>query len=103
MPIKFNGSIFTVDGMFQDWNLGPDYRKRGSTYWWQNARLTAMMLEYVRYLRELNGVQEASWRKTVELFSSDGGTPQQVSLFPAEHLAGEKNTQVPVIGIRRFG
>jgi hypothetical protein len=35
----FNGSIFTVDGMFQGRNLGPDYRRWGSAYWWQNTRL----------------------------------------------------------------
>ncbi len=39
MPIKFNGSIFTVDGMFKGKNLGPDYRRWGSAYWWQNTRL----------------------------------------------------------------
>ena len=39
MPIKFNGSIFTVDGMFEGMNLGPDYRRWGSAYWWQNTRL----------------------------------------------------------------
>lgn len=39
MPIKFNGSIFTVDGMFKGDNLGPDYRRWGSAYWFQNTRL----------------------------------------------------------------
>jgi len=35
MPIKFNGSIFTVDAMKSD----GDYRRWGSCYWWQNTRL----------------------------------------------------------------
>jgi hypothetical protein len=35
MPIKFNGSIFTVDGP----GYGPDYRRWGGCYWWQNTRL----------------------------------------------------------------
>lgn len=43
-PIKFNGSLFTVDGV--DWNRqkeveeehGPDYRKWGGCYWFQNTR-----------------------------------------------------------------
>jgi len=39
MPIKFNGSIFTVDGLYRDRNMGPDYRRWGSAYWWQNTRL----------------------------------------------------------------
>ncbi len=33
-PIKFNGSIFTVD-----YNDDPDYRRWGPGYWWQNTRL----------------------------------------------------------------
>jgi len=39
MPIKFNGSIFTVDGFYGGRNMGPDYRRWGSAYWWQNTRL----------------------------------------------------------------
>ena len=35
MPIKFNGSIFTVDPGGAD----PDYRRWGGCYWWQNTRL----------------------------------------------------------------
>ena len=34
-PIKFNGSIFTVDGDGYD----ADYRAWGGPYWWQNTRL----------------------------------------------------------------
>jgi hypothetical protein len=34
-PIKFNGSIFTVDMAGYD----PDYRRWGGPYWWQNTRL----------------------------------------------------------------
>ncbi len=41
-PIKFNGSIFTVDtenfeGKFQGFDA--DYRRWGGPYWWQNTRL----------------------------------------------------------------
>ena len=39
MPIKFNGSIFTVDGFEKGKNKGPDYRRWGSAYWFQNTRL----------------------------------------------------------------
>ena len=38
-PIKFNGSIFTVDGFHRGKNRGPDYRRWGSAYWFQNTRL----------------------------------------------------------------
>lgn len=44
-PIKFNGSIFTVDstecvGPKEGWTKrGPDYRRWGPGYWWQNTRL----------------------------------------------------------------
>ena len=34
LPIKFNGSLFTVDQVFD-----PDYRRWGGAYWWQNTRL----------------------------------------------------------------
>lgn len=37
-PIKFNGSIFTVDGNDKgSWDA--DYRRWGGPYWWQNTRL----------------------------------------------------------------
>ena len=40
-PIKFNGSLFTVDPQLT--NAGtpstPDYRNWGGDYWWQNTRL----------------------------------------------------------------
>lgn len=38
-PIKFNGSIFTVEGFEKGKSRGPDYRKWGPGYWWQNTRL----------------------------------------------------------------
>jgi hypothetical protein len=43
-PIKFNGSLFTVDGLAQDRktknvvDYGPDWRKWGGCYWFQNTR-----------------------------------------------------------------
>lgn len=51
MPIKFNGSIFTVD--LQE-NLGAggqkgfdaDYREWGGPYWWQNTRLPYYTMLY---------------------------------------------------------
>ena len=44
-PIKFNGSLFTVDGMDNYQKVpegsyaGPDHRRWGGPYWWQNTRL----------------------------------------------------------------
>lgn len=40
-PIKFNGSIFTVDPCHTDAerSYSPDYRLWGPDYWWQNTRL----------------------------------------------------------------
>ncbi|MGV8096550.1 MAG: DUF5703 domain-containing protein [Mangrovibacterium sp.] len=41
-PIKFNGSIFTVDTWGMEGKEGgfdPDYRRWGGPYWWQNTRL----------------------------------------------------------------
>jgi uncharacterized protein DUF5703/glycosyl hydrolase family 95 len=39
MPIKFNGSIFTVDAIDKDERFDADYRRWGGCYWWQNTRL----------------------------------------------------------------
>jgi alpha-L-fucosidase 2 len=38
-PIKFNGSIFTVDGYEGETKTDPDYRRWGGNYWFQNTRL----------------------------------------------------------------
>ena len=40
-PIKFNGTIFTVDPQLTNANENPspDYRKWGGDFWWQNTRL----------------------------------------------------------------
>jgi len=44
-PIKFNGSLFTVDAVDTYWNIpegaysGPDYARWGGPYWFQNTRL----------------------------------------------------------------
>lgn len=39
-PIKFNGSIFTVEAKHtNDKATSPDYRRWGDCYWWQNTRL----------------------------------------------------------------
>jgi hypothetical protein len=39
-PIKFNGSIFTVDAREKDESYDADYRRWGGGYWFQNTRLT---------------------------------------------------------------
>ncbi len=39
-PIKFNGSIFTVEAHEGDENYDADYRRWGGGYWFQNTRLT---------------------------------------------------------------
>ncbi len=38
-PIKFNGSIFTVDSRELDEHFDADYRRWGGEYWFQNTRL----------------------------------------------------------------
>jgi len=41
-PIKFNGSIFTVDPEFSGGpRLNADWRKWGDCFWWQNSRFPA--------------------------------------------------------------
>jgi hypothetical protein len=43
LPIKFNGSLFTVPTP-TGWGGDPDYRRWGSGYWWQNTRLPYISL-----------------------------------------------------------
>ncbi len=38
-PIKFNGSIFVPNILDEDEDLGPDFRRWGGGYWFQNTRL----------------------------------------------------------------
>jgi len=38
-PIKFNGSIFTVDAVLDGQRFDADYRNWGGPYWFQNTRL----------------------------------------------------------------
>jgi len=52
----------------------------------ENRRLAdhRIIQRHVLYLGEINGLQQAAWRKTVELFGQDDDAPQQVALFSAE-------------------
>ena len=58
---------------------------------------------HVLYLGELNGRQEASWRKTVDLFGQDDEAPQQVALFDEQHApvqtAGGED-DLPIVRVR---
>ena len=59
---------------------------------------------HVLYLGELNGRQEASWRKTIELFGQDDTQPQQVALFPDTHAPSSlAEGDVPILSIRLSG
>jgi transposase len=69
----------------------------------ENRRVNGdrIVQRHVLYLGELNGRQEASWRKSVEVFGQDDGVAQQIALFPEEHApealgAGE----LPIVRIR---
>ncbi len=70
----------------------------------ENRRIAGgrVLQRHVLYLGELNGRQEASWRKTVELFGEDNAAaPEQVSLFPEEHVPTAVATDcIPVVGVR---
>jgi len=68
----------------------------------ENRRIMGgrVLQRHVLYIGELNGCQEASWRKTVELFGQDQTAPQQVSLFPESRLPDHSDSPIPNIGIR---
>ena len=82
-------------------------RKDGKAhlYWSvvENRRLPdqRVVQRHVLYLGELNGVQESSWRKTVELFGQDEAAPRQVALFPEEHAPAQVGVEeFPVVRVR---
>lgn len=69
----------------------------------ENRRLHdgRIVQRHVLYLGELNGTQEASWRKSVQLFGHDGEAPQQTWLFPEEHAPVECfDDDLPVVRVR---
>jgi hypothetical protein len=49
----------------------------------ENRRISGgrFLQRQVLYLREINGRQEAAWRKTLEINGQDPGQPSQVALF----------------------
>lgn len=69
----------------------------------ENRRLAdhRIVQRHVLYLGEINGIQEAAWRKTVDLFGEDDGAPQQVALFADEHAPDAMPTDdLPIVRIR---
>jgi transposase len=69
----------------------------------ENRRVSGdrIVQRHVLYLGELNGRQEASWRKSVEIFGQDDEAPQQVALFPEEHAPDTLGTdELPIVRIR---
>jgi transposase len=69
----------------------------------ENRRLSdqRVVQRHVLYLGELNGVQESSWRKTVELFGQDEDAPRQVALFPEEHAPAHVGVEeFPIVRVR---
>ncbi len=69
----------------------------------ENRRLhdDRIVQRHVLYLGELNGPQEASWRKSINLFGQDEDAPQQVALFPEEHAPLESaDDALPIVRVR---
>ena len=69
----------------------------------ENRRISAgrVLQRQVLYLGELNGRQEAAWRKTVDLFGEDPDQPSQVALFDENHLPSVvAEGKVPIVAIR---
>ncbi len=69
----------------------------------ENRRVAGdrVVQRHVLYLGELNGRQEASWRKTVELFGQDEDQPRQVALFPETHVpCSLAEGDAPVLAVR---
>jgi transposase len=71
----------------------------------ENRRVAAgrVLQRHVLYLGELNGRQQASWRKSVELFDQDADQPRQAMLFPEEHAPAFGIEEFDVVSIRLSG
>ena len=72
----------------------------------ENRRVSGqrVLQRQVLYLGELNGRQEADWRKTVELFGQDPAQPTQVALFDENHApAISLEGEIPIVAIRLSG
>jgi len=73
----------------------------------ENRRVSGgrVLQRHVLYLGELNGRQEASWQKTIDLFAHEGdAATQQVSLSPEEHMPLDVGgREIPAVGIRLCG
>lgn len=69
----------------------------------ENRRLHdgRVLQRHVLYLGELNGRQEASWRKTVDLFGQDDAAPQQAALFPDDLAPAVcPDDTLPIVSLR---
>ncbi|MBU4461006.1 MAG: hypothetical protein KJ579_10590 [Verrucomicrobia bacterium] len=89
-PIKFNGSIFTVEpGATDDSPHTPDWRRWGDCFWWQNTRLpyggmcargeTDLMEPLFRY--HIDGIPLCAERARI-YFGADGAYfPETLSAF----------------------
>ena len=82
-------------------------RKDGKEhFYWsvvENRRLSEgrVVQRHVLYLGEINGRQEESWCKTVDLFGMDDDAPQQVALFPEEHAPAQVAAdELPIVRIK---
>ncbi|WP_156817261.1 DUF5703 domain-containing protein [Rubritalea marina] len=71
-PIKFNGSLFTVDGLIRDHKTkevrdhGPDWRQWGGPYWFQNTRLSYWPMLYSGDYAQMKSLWEM-YRKAIPL------------------------------------
>jgi hypothetical protein len=90
-PIKFNGSIFTVDAKVRDVTFDADYRRWGGPYWFQNTRLIYwpmlasgdfdLMQPFFRMYRD---AQTLAQRRTKLYFKHDGAFfPETMYFFGA--------------------
>src|SRR5450631_3898097 len=65
-------------------------KKDGKTHsYWnivENKRLDdgRVVQRQVLYLGEINSLQASAWRKAIEVFDTDAGAPQTLTLFPED-------------------
>ena len=90
-PIKFNGSIFTVEPEFTGGpKMNADWRRWGDCYWWQNTRLPYLPDDRARRLRPARAAvshvpwPRRRWRAPARpaYFGADGiSFPETMTIF----------------------
>ncbi len=107
LPVAFSKKWLSYIAMFL--RRSKRIKNGKEHFYWsvvENKRIAQgkVVQRQVLYLGELNGGQEASWRKSVELFDQDEATPRQMALFSEDHAPNQLEAidfdNVPIVKLQ---